>query len=57
MNLGINIDFDQMSNLTRQLIGSSAYAGLVEHFNNPENQRRFQEWKREREKKKEGENE
>ena len=38
----------KMSNLTKQLLGSSIFAGLVEHFNNPENQKKFEEWKNER---------
>lgn len=45
----LKIDCSKMSNLTKQLLGSSVFADLVEHFNNPENQKRFEEWKRERE--------
>lgn len=48
MNTDIKIDCSKMSNLTKQLLGSSVFADLVEHFNNPENQRRFEEWKKER---------
>ena len=48
MSADIKIDCSQMNALTRQLIGSSVYADLVEHFNNPENQKRFRKWKRER---------
>lgn len=48
MNTDLKIDCSKMSNLTKQLLGSSVFADLVEHFNNPENQRRFEEWKKER---------
>lgn len=50
MPANLNIDCSKMSNLTKQLLGSSIFADLVEHFNNPENQKRFEEWKRQREK-------
>ena len=48
MNTDLKIDCSKMSNLTKQLLGSSVFADLVEHFNNPENQRRFEECKKER---------
>lgn len=48
MVVNVNIDCSKMSNLTRQLLGSSLMADLVEHFNNPENQKKFEEWKKER---------
>ena len=50
MSANLNIDCSKMSNLTKQLLGSSIFSDLVEHFNNPENQKRFEEWKRQREK-------
>ncbi|MBQ8637112.1 MAG: hypothetical protein IJ423_05495 [Clostridia bacterium] len=50
MLANLNIDCSKMSNLTKQLLGSSIFADLVEHFNNPENQKRFEEWKLQREK-------
>lgn len=49
MSVDLNIDCSKMGNLTKQLLGSSIFADLVEHFNNPENQKRFEEWKRQRE--------
>lgn len=49
MAAGIKVDCSKMNNLTKQLLGSSVFADLVEHFNNPENQRRFEKWKKERE--------
>lgn len=49
MSADIRLDCSKMSSLTKQLLGSSIFADLVEHFNNPENQRRFEEWKKERE--------
>ena len=50
MATSLNIDCSKMSNLTKQLLGSSIFADLVEHFNNPENQKRFEEWKKSRNK-------
>lgn len=48
--LGINIDCSKLSNMDKRLLGSSVFKDLIEHFNNPENQKRFKEWKKEREK-------
>lgn len=50
MPADIRLDCSKMSSLTKQLLGSSIFADLVEHFNNPENQKRFEEWKQQREK-------
>ena len=50
MVTNLNIDCSKMSSLTKQLLGSSIFADLVEHFNNPENQKRFEDWKQQREK-------
>lgn len=50
MTLNIKIDCSKMSELSKRLLGSSVFNDLVEHFNNPENQKRFEEWKKEREK-------
>ena len=47
MIANVNIDCSKMSHLTKQLLGSSLINDLVEHFNNPENQRRFKEWEKE----------
>lgn len=46
--MNVNIDCSKMSRLTKQLLASSLFDDLVEHFNNPDNQRRFEEWKKER---------
>lgn len=51
----IKVDCRKMSKLTRNLLGSSVYADLIAHFNDPENQRRFEEWKKERRAKLNGE--
>lgn len=47
--MNVNINCEKISNLTKQLIGSSLMADLITHFNNPENQKRFEEWRKERE--------
>lgn len=49
MAVNVNIDCGKIDNLTKQLIGSSLMADLITHFNNPENQKRFEEWRKERE--------
>lgn len=49
MAVSVNIDCGKIENLTKRLIGSSLMADLIAHFNNPENQKRFEEWKKERE--------
>lgn len=48
MAVNVNIDCSKMSNLTKRLLGSSLMADLITHFENPENQKRFEEWKKER---------
>lgn len=48
MATNLNIDCSKMSSLTKQLLGSSVFDDLVAHFNNPENQRKFEEWKEQR---------
>lgn len=48
MSVDIKLDCSKMSNLTKQLLGSSVFDDLVAHFNNPENQRKFKEWKEQR---------
>lgn len=47
----IKFDLSTMSNYTKQLIGCSVYKSLIEHFNNPENQKRFKQWQKERRRK------
>ncbi len=49
MFTAVKIDCSKMSNLEKRLLGGSVYDVLLEHFNNPENQKRFEEWKKERE--------
>lgn len=51
MGANIKIDCSKMSNLDKMLLGSSVIDDLIAHFNNPENQKKFKEWKKEREKK------
>lgn len=46
----IKFDFSKVSDMTKRLLGSSLYKDLIEHFKNPENQRKFEEWKKERKK-------
>lgn len=38
--MSVNINCEKISNLTKQLIGSSLMADLITHFNNPENQKK-----------------
>jgi hypothetical protein len=47
MSADVRLDCSKMSSLTKRLLGSSVFADLVEHFNDPENQRRFEVWKKE----------
>ena len=42
MSADVRLDCSKMSSLTKRLLGSSVFADLVEHFNDPENQRRFE---------------
>ena len=44
----VKIDCSKINEVTKRLIGSSLYDDLIKHFNDPENQRRFEEWKKER---------
>ena len=43
-----NPDVSQMSHITKMLLGSSAFPGIINHFLNPENQKRFKKWKKQR---------
>lgn len=45
---GVKIHWESVPKMSKHLLGASAYPGLVEHFNNPENQRRFEQWQKER---------
>ncbi len=55
MEAEIKLDLSQISPLTKRLIGSSLYGALIEHFNNPENQKKFKEWQKQRKELKEKE--
>lgn len=50
MNTKIKIDCSQISELSKRLLASSLMDDLIKHFNDPENQKKFKEWKKEREK-------
>lgn len=47
--IDVKIDCSKIDDLTKRLIGSSLMADLIAHFNDPENQKKFEEWKKERE--------
>lgn len=49
MAVNVNIDCGKMSNLTKRLLGSSLMPDLIAHFNNSENQKKFEKWRKERE--------
>lgn len=55
MNTKINIDCSHISELEKRLLASSLMDDLIKHFNDPENQKRFKEWQKQ--KKKRGEKE
>ncbi len=40
----VTIDTSKIPEIEKYLIGMSAYDGLMAHFNNPENQKRFKAW-------------
>ncbi len=44
----IKIDTSQMSNIEKVLLASSLLEGVQRHFENPENRKRFEVWKRKR---------
>lgn len=44
----IKTTLEEMSSIDRELLGRSLLPALQKHFNDPENQRRFKEWLKER---------
>lgn len=48
MNTKINIDCSQISELEKRLLASSLLEDLIKHFEDPENQKRFKEWQKQR---------
>lgn len=44
----VKIDVSKISEVDRMLIGRAAFPGLIEHYNNPENRKRFLAWQKER---------
>ena len=42
------INLQKMDSMAKRLLASSLIDDLQKHFNNPENQRRFQEWQKRR---------
>lgn len=44
----VKIDVSKISEVDRMLLGRAALPGLIEHYNNPENRKRFRAWQKER---------
>lgn len=44
----VKIDVSKISAVDRMLLGRAALPGLIEHYNNPENRKRFRVWQKER---------
>ena len=48
----VKINYQSIPGIVKLLLTSDAIPGLQEHFKNPENQRRFKEWQKEKQEKK-----
>lgn len=44
----VKIDVSKISEIDKRLLGQAAFDGLIAHYNNPENRKRFRAWLKER---------